>query len=170
MDASRDLDEFMEAAYTTHFAPLQRRLTVTTRDPGVAEDLAQEAFLRLFVEVRAGRVPDVPGAWLHRVGQNLAASRGRHLSVVARRDSELARPSEPPTPESIVIEAEDGRLLHEALDELSSTDRRALVLAAHGYRGQEIAHALGRTDAATRTLLCRARTKVRQRMVASFAS
>lgn len=169
MDASRDLDQFMEAAYATHLAPLQRRLTASTRDPHVAEDLAQEAFLRLFVEVLAGRIPDEPGAWLHRVGQNLAASRGRHLSVVARRDSELARPSEPPTPETIVIEAEDGRMLHEALDELSFTDRRALVLAAHGYRGQEIARALGRTDAATRTLLCRARSKVRDRMVASFA-
>jgi RNA polymerase sigma-70 factor (ECF subfamily) len=170
MDASRDLDQFMEEAYATHLAPLQRRLTASTRDPEVAEDLAQEAFLRLFVEVRAGRIPDEPGAWLHRVGQNLAASRGRHLSVVARRDSELARPSEPPTPEALVIEAEDGRLLHEALEALPSTDRQALVLAAHGYRGQEIARALGRTDAATRTLMCRARTKVRQRMVASFAS
>jgi len=161
------LDQIVEQAYATHLAGLQRRLTALTRDPAVAEDLAQESFVRLVVEVRAGRIPDEPGAWLHRVAQNLATSRGRRLSVAARNSDRLARPSEPPSPEAVVIEAEDGRALHEALDELRATDRQALLLAAHGYRGEEIAQALGRTDGATRTLLCRARIKIRERMVAA---
>jgi DNA-directed RNA polymerase specialized sigma24 family protein len=44
---------------------------------------------------------------------------------------------------------------------LSASDRNALVLAAQGYHGPEIAASLGRTSGATRTLLCRARSKVR---------
>ncbi len=163
------LDRIVEQAYAAHLGPLQRRLTAVTRDPTVAEDLAQEAFLRLVVEVQAGRTPDEPGAWLHRVGHNLAMSRGRRLSVAARNGERLGKADGPRSPEAIAIEAEDGRVLHRALGELSKADRQALVLAAQGYRGQEIALALGRTDGATRTLLCRARTKVRERLVAAGA-
>ncbi len=163
------LDQIVEQAYATHLGPLHRRLTVVTRDPAAAEDLAHEAFVRLVVEVRAGRTPDEPGAWLYRVAQNLAASRGRRLSVAARNDDRVARPADPLSPEAAVIEAEDGRALHKALDELGATDRRALLLSAHGYRGQEIARTLGRSEGATRTLLCRARTKVRERLVAAGA-
>lgn len=169
MNVGIELDLIVEQAYATHLGPLQRRLTASTRDSGVAEDLAQEAFLRLITEVRAGRAPDAPGAWLHRVAQNLVMSRGRRLSVAARRDCELARPDSPPSPETLAIDAEDGRLLQVALDELGATDRHALLMAAHGYRGSEIARSIGRTDAATRTLLCRARSKVRDRMVAAGA-
>ena len=154
----------IEAAWTAHRAPLVRRLTALTRDPEVAQDLAQEAFLRLTREVEAGRVPDDPAAWLHRVAANLAASRGRHLTVVDRRVGELARPDSPPTPEALAVQAETSAALRSALDELSSTDRDALLLAAHGYRGHEIAASLGRSPGATRTLLCRARTKIRGRL------
>lgn len=169
MNVQPELDRIVEQAYAAHLVSLQRRLTASTRDAGVAEDLAQEAFLRLITEVRAGRIPDEPGAWLNRVAGNLAMTRGRRLSVAARRDCELARPDSPPSPETMVIDAEEGRLLHAALDELGPGDRHALLLAAHGYRGPEIARSIGRTDGATRTLLCRARTKLRLRMVAAVA-
>lgn len=160
-------DAIVEHAYAAHLDPLRRRLTALTRDPAAAEDLAQEAFLRLVVEVRAGRTPDQPGAWLYRVAQNLAMSRGRRLSVAARNGNRLQQPESPPSPEAMAIEAEDGVLLNRVLGELPAADRQALVLSAHGYRGQEIARTLGRSDGATRTLLCRARTKIRRRMVAA---
>ena len=151
----------VEAAYVSHRAALVRRLTVLTRDAATAEDLTQEAFLRLAREVEAGRIPDDPGAWLHRVAGNLVASRGRHLSVVDRRAGELARPDAPPTPEAIVVEAELRGALRTALAGMSRSDREALVLAAQGFRGPEIAASIGRTQGATRTLLTRARQKLR---------
>jgi len=151
----------VEAAYERHRGPLVRRLTVLTRSADVAEDLAQEAFLRLAREVEAGRAPDDPGAWLHRVGGNLVASRGRHLTVVDRRAGELPRPDSPDSPETVVVDAEMSGALRAVLAGLSASDRNALVLAAQGYHGPEIAASLGRTSGATRTLLCRARSKVR---------
>ena len=39
-----------------------------------------------------------------------------------------------------------------------------MVLAANGYRGREIAADLGRTELATRALLCRARSRLRARL------
>ena len=157
----------VEEAFTEHRGALVRHLTNVTRDHEAAEDLAQEAFLRLAREVEAGRTPDQPGAWLHRVGTNLAMSRGRHLQVADRRATELAQPSEPPNPESMAVHAELTTAVGAFLEELSTTERRALALAAHGYGGAEIAESLGRSPGATRTLMCRARTKLRGRMVLS---
>ena len=159
------MEGVVEAAWIAHRGPLIGRLTALTRNPDVAEDLAQEAFLRLTREVEAGRAPGNPGAWLFRVGANLAASRGRHISVVDRRAGDLAVPHGPATPETVAIESELTAVLSAALDTLGSVDRNALLLAAHGFRGPEIAATIGRSHGATRTLLCRARSKVRGNLV-----
>ena len=62
---------------------------------------------------------------------------------------------------------EEQRAVGAALEGLGHIDRQALILASQGYRGAEIAHSIGRSDVATRTLICRARAKVRARMLAS---
>jgi len=157
--------QVVEAAFNDHRAALVRHLCSVTRDADVAEDLAQDAFLRLAAEVEAGRPPDDSGAWLHRVGTNLAMSRGRHLQVVDRRAGALPRPAEPASPECVVVEGELTAAVGAVLAGLSRPERRALALTANGYGGIEIAASLGRTPGATRTLLCRARAKIRDRMV-----
>jgi RNA polymerase sigma-70 factor (ECF subfamily) len=160
----------IETAYAVHAGPLIRKLTASTRDPAVAEDLTQEAFVRLLIEVQRGRTPDDIGAWLHRVAQNLATSRGRRLSVATRRNGELLSRGIAPSPEQEVVAAEQHRSLRAALAELPPTERQAVVLAAHGYRGSEIASSIGRSDGATRTLLCRARSKLRWRLIGANAT
>lgn len=162
-------DQTVEAAYAAHAGPLLRWLVATTRDPSSAEDLTQEAFIRLVVEVRAGRTPDNVGAWLHRVGHNLAMSRGRRIAVAGRRIVEIAPPRNAPSPETLTLEAERDSRLHDALAGLGATDQRALLLAANGYRGREIARSIGRTDGATRTLMCRARMKIKGVMLEASA-
>ena len=165
MAANPDVNQIIESAYAVHAGPLLRRLTASTRDVAAAEDLTQEAFVRLVIEVAAGRAPNDIGAWLNRVGQNLAASRGRHIAVAGRRNGTIGLLEPFPSPEVQTIEAENHATLRAAVAELGPTDQRALVLAAVGYRGAEIAKSIGRTEAATRTLLCRARTRIRGRML-----
>jgi RNA polymerase sigma factor (sigma-70 family) len=160
----------VEAAYMDHAPAMIRHLTAFTRDAAAAEDLTQEAFVRLAIEVAADRVPDNVGAWLHRVARNLATSRGRHATVAERRKSDLVSRDTVPSPEAATLEAEEHRALEAALDTLARADREVLVLAAHGYRGPEIARRIGRTEGATRTLLCRARSKVRMQLVDAGAA
>jgi RNA polymerase sigma-70 factor (ECF subfamily) len=160
----------VEAAYSEHRAALVRHLTQVTRDGEVAQDLAQEAFIRLAREVDAGRAPDDTAAWLHRVGLNLATSRGRHLQVVERRADRIPRPAVPESPDDVAIAGELGAAIALALAQLSGAERHALALAAHGFEGHEIASSIGRTPGATRTLLCRARAKVRATVAAVGAS
>jgi RNA polymerase sigma-70 factor (ECF subfamily) len=162
-----DVNRIVETAYELHGPGLRRRVLALTHDVPVAEDVAQEAFVRLAVEVRAGRVPDNIGAWLHRVSGNLIASRGRHLSVVDRKLADLPRPEQQPSPETASIEAEEVEALREALGSLKPLDRAALVMAAQGFPGPEIADRIGRSQGATRTLLCRARSKVRGELEAA---
>src|SRR4029078_1650200 len=149
-------DAIIETAFAAINGPLVRRLTAITRDPSAAEDLAQEAFVRLVVEVRAGRAPDDIGAWLHRVAYNLAMSRGRRMSVAGRHLAALESDDVVPSPESLAVASEEHSQLREAMGGLGHTGQDALLLSARGYRGVEIAKLIGRTDAATRTMLCRA--------------
>jgi RNA polymerase sigma-70 factor (ECF subfamily) len=156
-----EADAIVESAFAAHVDAVRRGLTRHVHDPAVAEDLAQEAFIRLVIEVRAGRTPDHIGSWLHRVGYNLAMSRGRRMAVAERHAADLARSGDGVSPEVLTLESERDVGLRTALATLGGVDRQALVLAAQGYRTVEIARSIGRTDGATRTLLCRARTKLR---------
>ena len=54
-----------------------------------------------------------------------------------------------------------------ALGNLATDDRKAIVLAAQGYRGIEIARALGRSELASRALLCRARGRLSAHLAAA---
>lgn len=157
----------VEAAYLTHAAPLRRWLTMRVRDPEAADDIAQEAFARLIREVNGGRVPDQPGAWLHRVAANLSTSRGRRIGVASRHAGRLAAPQVEPGPETSAIDDEVRGLLDQLLAELPADDRRAVVLAAAGHRGPEIAERIGRSAGATRTLLSRTRARLRGRLLAA---
>jgi DNA-directed RNA polymerase specialized sigma24 family protein len=57
--------------------------------------------------------------------------------------------------------------LEDVLIDLEPVHQKALALAAMGYDAHAIARTIGRTDGATRTMLCRVRAKVRAQVAAS---
>ncbi len=156
-------------AYQDHGDGLRRYLATAFRAGDDADDLTQEAFLRLAREVEAGRTPDNVRAWLFRTATNLATSRWRRRAVAERRSGELGRQigsnGDGASAEEITLRSIEHADLHVALAELPAVDRTALLLAAEGYGGAEIARLLGRTNGATRTLLYRARERLRVRLV-----
>jgi len=161
-------DAVVVAAWTDHHEELYAFLVRTTRDPETAQDLLSEAYLRLTREVRAGRSPDSVRAWLCRVAGNLAVSRGRRLAASLRYLTRTGRPTAPALdddPPATVYLAREGRSeLVGILADLAPDARAALLLSAEGFSGPEIAAAIGRSEAATRTLLCRTRLRIRQRL------
>ena len=167
MGLSGNLEQIVGTAYATHSGSVLRYLTSITRDTASAEDLTHDAFLRLTTEVGAGRTPDDIGAWLHRVGHNLAMSRGRRLSVADRHVGELARPHPAPSPEAAAISGEEHQAALNALSLLPLAHQRALIMASYGVDGPEIARSIGRSQGATRTLLCRARAHLRTSLLAA---
>lgn len=153
--------EAVAAAFRDHSAMIQGIALRSTHDPEVAADVTQETFLRLVVEAKAGRFPDNVGGWLYRTSANLIISRARHAAVARRLGPALVRSDQPAEPDTLAVLTEQHLELQLALGRLSSVDRVALILAAHGATGEEIARHLDRSPGATRTLLSRARGRLR---------
>ena len=66
----------------------------------------------------------------------------------------------------VALDHEASSALAAALGTLPEVTRTALLLAASGYPGAEIAAAIGRSDTATRTMMSRARLKLRGSLAA----
>jgi len=165
-DPSTDPDALVGEWYATEAPALQRYVRSLVRDPDEAADVCQEAFVRLVVAVRAGNVPDSPGAWIHRVAHNLVVSEARRRRTGERAVDRLAERDDAPSPEDSIVRRERDERLVAALRGASDDDRTAMLLAAQGYRAREIGERLGRTELATRALICRARGRLREAMLA----
>lgn len=159
--SASSVSAIITAAYEAHSSAIFGLALRATRDPDLAADITQEAFLRLLQDVQRGRVPDNTGAWLYRTSSNLIISRGRRVTVARRLAPRLVARDEPDGPDAIAIDNEQHRELEASLATLAVDDRVALVMAAQGATGEEIAGHLGRSNGATRTHLTRARAHLR---------
>lgn len=149
-------------AYERHGSELLGFLVRATRDRALAEDVLQETYLRLIREARAGRSPTDPRAWLFRVAANQVVSAARRRATVAKWAPFLgsSRAAAASTLD-VVLGREARDRVEAALAVLSADGRTAVLLAAHGLGTTGVAAAIGRTELATRSLLCRARLRLR---------
>lgn len=156
--------DLIASTYDAHQRELYSFALRSTSDPENAADLLQEAFTRLIIEVEAGRTPDNVRAWLYRVIANLIASGGRRATVARRQLGALVNDDIDEGPEPAYLDQERRSDLEIVLGELDEAERTALVMAANGFKGIEIADAIGRSSNATRTMMCRSRVHLRQRL------
>jgi RNA polymerase sigma-70 factor (ECF subfamily) len=164
--AGMGVDGFVVAAYEAHHAEVYGFLARATRDVTAAEDLLQETYLRLTLEARAGQAPLQVRAWLYRVASNVVISRARRQTTARRWPGDSGQRGHPmtgPSPEAGVLRREGVAEMERVLEGLSADARLALLLSGEGFSGEEIAATIGRSAAATRTLMCRARARVRIR-------
>jgi RNA polymerase sigma factor (sigma-70 family) len=159
-------DGAVVGAFEAFHGELYAFIARSVRDDEDAEDVLQEAFLRLTREARAGRFPEQPRAWLYRVATNLVVSRSRRRGTVSRFLERFGRSESEASigesPEAGLLLRERASSLERALAALAPDARTGLLLAGQGFSGAEIAEAIGRSEAATRTLMCRARMRVRE--------
>lgn len=152
------------AAYERHAAEIHAFVLRIVRDPDEAADLVADTFTKLFTEEQANRTPLLPRPWLYRVAANLATSRGRRMQSAIRASSKLqreARADHAPSAEHELIGRERDAAVHRALAQVSLEERTALLLAAAGHDGATVASMIGKSHVATRTLMCRARKRLR---------
>jgi RNA polymerase sigma-70 factor (ECF subfamily) len=163
---AEDVERLWEA-YEAHAPGLRRYVAARLRDPAAADDIVQESFLRLALESRKRCYPCQPRAWLYRVAFNLIVSGARRAATARRKATEDESGLEVfDSPESQFLTSERRHTLRTAMDAAGPAGRTGLILAAEGFSGREIAEVLGRSEGATRTLLCRARRDVRRKLTA----
>src|SRR2546423_2384202 len=154
-DASEPLpfEDFFEAEHSGLFGAL----ALITRDRHEAEELMQDAFLRLWERWdRVSRLEDATG-YLYRTALNLSRSRGRRAAVALRR---VARPRERADQ---LAEVEEREATVRALAPLTRRQRAAVVLVdAMGLTSEEAGQALGVKASTVRVLLARGRAALRK--------
>ncbi len=164
--AGATAEAFVRVAFESYHQELYGFLRRTTRDDALAQDLVQELFLRLMREARAGRPPEQTRAWLYRVATNLTISRARLVRTVlawlGRVASTHPQDTVTESPEVGVLRRERSIALESALGQIAADARAALILSGQGFSGADIARTIGRSEAATRTLMSRARVQLRR--------
>ena len=147
----------LDQLFQERFPALYRYLNRLAGDGQVAEDIAQEAFIRLF---HRGEMPDEPAAWLITVATNLLRDdrrrTSRRLRIIERADAGLGLGAAPPDPAASVVRAERQRQVRDALARLTARARQALLLRHSGFSYREIAVALDMPEASVGTTLLRA--------------
>jgi RNA polymerase sigma factor (sigma-70 family) len=126
-----------------------------------AEDVVQEATLRVLGAVARGAVVEEPRAYLRAVVRHVAAD---HLRAT-RGHASLGNVSEHASPHANPQQAIELREVLEAIEELPPGQRRALlgtVLTTHDQR--RLAHVLQTTPAGVRQLVRRARQRLHNRL------
>jgi RNA polymerase sigma-70 factor (ECF subfamily) len=159
---SSTIEQVVEEAFDAHAPALKAFALAASHDADVADDLVQETFLRFVRHLRAEGAPDNVGGWLHRVCANLVISRGRRETVATRKKAFLVDRSVGISAEERVIRSDETARLHDALAELPTDARTALLMAASGFSATEIGETIGRSANATSTYICRARVRLRE--------
>lgn len=145
-----------EDLFATEHRRLFRALCLITRDPHEAEDIGQEAFVRVFERWdRVGSLVD-PVGYLYRVAMNVFRSRYRRARVAARRITWRGARDE-------ISEVDERDAVVRMLGELNSQQRAALVLTSLlGYSSDEAGEVLGIRGSTVRVLTTRARATLRR--------
>lgn len=149
---SKLIDRYWERLY--------RWLCRLTRDGTLAEDLAQETFLKAFAAVNSFRAGSNFRAWLFRIAHNNFVNQRRAI----RHNRQPLVPEiaeEPRGPVGEALSKEAMQLIAEAVGKLPSDFRGALTLRVEeGLSFRDIAEAMGITEETARWRVFKARQKL----------
>ena len=141
------------------------------RDVPASEDIAQEAFLSAWQNLRKLQNPASFLPWLRQIARNLARD---HLRGLAHRrapagdiEAALAAVADPhPGPSERLAHAQEEAAAAAVIDRLPEESREVLLLYyREGQSSRQVASLLGLQDAAVRKRLSRARQQVREELL-----
>jgi RNA polymerase sigma-70 factor, ECF subfamily len=154
------LDEpALVAAYERIAPRLRAYLRRVSGDAALADDILQEAFIRLLRSGRPGAHENETAAFLYRAATNLVYDHWRRRKREQKAMGQLALP--PATPPAETLGADLGRIFARL-----GPRERALLWLAHveGWSHAEIGRALGLNALSVRVMLFRARAELARRL------
>lgn len=134
--------------YDTLRPSLYRYLINSGISPQDAEEVVQEAFLRLYRHMRGGGGEENLRAWVYQVAHNLSCnsrkSRRRLVDATPEMWEQLSQSTldSTPGPEEQLLEKERYFRIHDGLTKLTQLQRDCLNLRLEGFRYREIGEIL----------------------------
>ncbi|MEO5965559.1 MAG: RNA polymerase sigma factor [Candidatus Limnocylindrales bacterium] len=166
VSAGWDQDEayrFVEELFARHQNEIYAYLVRMLRDPELAADLAQDAFVKAYRAYDSLQKPENARAWLYQIAHRVALDNLRRNKIIRFVPLIGETRNTAPSAEHLVMEAHLSGDLQRALERIPERQRQALLLAElHDLTGLELAAALGVSHVAARALLTRARESLRQ--------
>ena len=155
----------VRAFFDQWYPALVRSLRARVGDADLAEDIAQEAFVRLL-----DHGPRDPRAWLFTVAANLVRDHARRLRGQERGRLAIVRGAAdavaPDGPDAAVVRAEEVAEVRLALARLTERDRTLLMLHHGGFSYAEVAARLGVAASSVGPLV----TRAQRRFARAYAS
>jgi RNA polymerase sigma-70 factor (ECF subfamily) len=153
-------EEAFEAFLNERYGRVVSAVRMITGDRSTAEDMAQEAFARAYVNWTKLWPEGNPVGWVHRVATNLAISWRRSLSREARAVARLSKRTD-----LVVAPHEAHPELHKAVAGLPKRQRAAVSLHyVLGMSMDECAEAMGCRPGTVKSLLYAARQRLKQEL------
>lgn len=154
---------FAEDLFAAHHGEIYAYLIRMLRDPELAADLTQDAFIKAYRNYNVLEKPENARAWLYRIAHRVALDHIRRQKIVRFLPWTGDSHGSAPSTERLVMDAHLSGDLQRALAKIPERQRAALLLAEiHDLTGLELAAALGVSHVAARALLTRARESLRQ--------
>lgn len=161
--------EAFEALVTRFRGPVFGYLYRMLGDADDAEDAAQETFLKACTARHRALTHPTPLAWLFRIAANAArdelrrSQRIRWVPWDGTKHDRLLRVAPGEQPETAAVQRERHGAVQRVLDRMTPRHREALLLREYaGLSCAEIGAATGRSNAAVKSLLFRAREEFRR--------
>ena len=170
MSGAWDRDEaaaFVETLFAKHQGEIYAYLLRMMRDPEVAADMTQDAFIKAYKNYETLEKPENARAWLYQIAHRVALDEIRRRKIIRFLAWTGESRGAAPSAEHLVMDANLSGDLQRALARIPERQRAALLLAElHDLTGLELAAALGVSHVAARALLTRARESLRQALAA----
>jgi RNA polymerase sigma-70 factor (ECF subfamily) len=162
---------FVETLFAKHHGEIYAYLIRMVRDPELAADLTQDAFVKAYKAHDSLEKAENARAWLYQIAHRVALDHIRRQKIVRFLPWTGESRGAVPSAEHLVMEARLSGDLQRALENIPERQRAALLLAElHDLTGLELAAALGVSHVAARALLTRARESLRQALAAERAA
>lgn len=151
-----------DEAFTLHHRAVFRAAYALVRDAGLAEDVTQEVFLKLYQHIGSLRDEEHVRPWLLRVASNTALNAIRSRGRAGAREEEFAVAATVGGSGPVGIEADYERRTEieearRALAQIKEPMRSCLLLKQQGLSYKEIAQTLSINEANVGSLIARGR-------------
>jgi RNA polymerase sigma factor (sigma-70 family) len=149
-----------DEAFTLHHRTVFRTARSVVQDSGLAEDVTQEVFLRLYNNLDSISDAEMLRPWLIRVAINVARNTLRTKYRANTRDENYVKEYEENSVFSIETSYEQREQLTEvnrALSKIKEPLRSCLILKQQGLSYKEIAESLSLNETSIGTFVARAR-------------